>query len=135
MLAVLGVLTTLQAYRGPAPPSLLGNPDVQSLFSWLKSEEQRSPQRVVFINPRVLTLVTGIPAMAPISTKSRIIAELEKHHITSVILSDLDIPGPGNNVMKELVSETPQRFTLVYQNLRFRVFRFTGPAGNRMASR
>jgi len=113
-LTLVAGLATFHAYRAPAPPSLLGNADVKSLFSWLEGVQARSPQRVVFINPRVLTLETGIPAMAPIFARNpRIIAELEKHGITTVIVGDLGAGEVTDSVMRTLIAELPGRFAPV----------------------
>lgn len=135
-LALVGAMATMQNYQAPVPPSLLGNADVQALFGWLKDEQQQSPQRVVFINPRVLTFATGIPAMAPIFAKNpRIIAELEKLRITDVILGDLGTGEIADGIMKTLVMQTPDRFTRVYENPSFTVYRFQRLPGNSTASR
>lgn len=128
-LAVLAMLATFRAFGKPAPRSLLGDPDAQSLFSWLKTESERSPERVVFINPRVLTFATGIPAMAPIYARNpRILAEFEKRRITSVVLGDLGMGEVADSILRTLITESPDRFTPVYANPSFEVIRFAAAA-------
>ncbi|MEP7346033.1 MAG: hypothetical protein ABI877_12230, partial [Gemmatimonadaceae bacterium] len=134
-LVVLATLATFRAYRAPVPPSLLGNADVQALFSWLKTEQKHAPHRVVFINPRVLAFATGIPAMAPIYARNpRIIDELEKLRITDVILGDLGTKQAADRTMKQLIDEMPERFSPVYENPSFKVFHFARSPGIRTAS-
>jgi hypothetical protein len=129
-------MATVHAYREPAPPSLIEHPDVKTLFSWIKSEEKQSPQRVVFINPRVLTFETGIPAMAPIYARSaRVINELEKLRITDVILGDLGTGEAAEGVMRQLISDMPTRFTLRYENPSFKVYHFARLKGERPVTR
>ncbi len=130
IIAVLGALSTTHAFREPPPPSFLGHPDVQSLFSWLEQDNQRTPERVVFVNPRVLTLSTSVPAMAPIYARpERVLSELEKRRITAVIVGDLGLAETPDRVMRDFIRDTPERFESVYANPSFRVFRFLPKRG------
>lgn len=130
--ALLAVMSTWHAFRLPAPPSLLGNPDVQSLFAWLDTEKQHTPQRVVFINPRVLALETGIPAMAPIfAREQRVLAEFNKHGITAVIVGDVGTGEVADSVMRKVIADAPDRFTPVYRNPTFEVYRYAVRAVDR----
>ncbi|MFN8574008.1 MAG: hypothetical protein U0132_18265 [Gemmatimonadaceae bacterium] len=134
LIAVLGISSTMYAFRQPPPPSFLEHPDVQSLFAWLREDNRRSPDRVVFVNPRVLTLSTDVPAMAPIYARSeRVLSELESRRITAVIVGDLGLGEAPDRVMRDLIREMPARFESVYINPSFRVFRFLPTRGATLA--
>lgn len=76
--------------RGDQPPVLLDHPDVRELFQWMRNTRRTEHDRVVFFNPRVLTLVTGIPAMGiPEGPEDLVRTEMARQGITLVVLGDL----------------------------------------------
>lgn len=124
LILAIGTSATIYAFEAPPPPSLLGNADVKDLFAWLRAQPETRPQRVAFIHPRVLTLATGVPAMAPIFARtSRIQAEFEKKRINTVVLGDVGKRQPVDSVMEAFVRTGPIPFDPVYHNATFRVFR------------
>jgi hypothetical protein len=114
---------TRMAFQAP-PRTLLGEPDVQSLFVWARETAAREPTRVVFMNPRVLTLETGVAAMGPVfAAPDRVLVELSDKKITHAIIGDLELPSLAHAAVAAAVRDRPEKFELVYQNRSFRVYR------------
>jgi hypothetical protein len=114
---------TRMALQSP-PRTLLGEPDVQTLFTWARETSAREPIRVVFMNPRVLTLETGVPAMGPVfAAPDRVLVELSDKKITHAIIGDLGQPSLAHQAVAGAVRERPDQFEPVYQNGSFRVYR------------
>ena len=111
--------------RQPSPVPLLEAPGVRSIFSLLRNEHARSPVRAVFVNPRVLTWETGVPAMgffraSPDST----LAEFRAKRITHVVVGDVDIDPYHAPSVAQAVTERPRAFRSVFAEGPFTVFRF-----------
>ncbi len=114
-----------RAVRTPSPEGLLRDPAVQDLFGWLRRAPERETMRVVFVRARVLTLETGIPAMGVFSaTDSVLHAEFARHRITHVITGDAKIGLAGSSAIDRVIAGSPQRFSPVYTNEAFRVYRY-----------
>ena len=81
---------TVEALRAPPVQSFQRSSSAQELFAWVKRESADKAVRVLFENPRVLTLETGAAAMAPLvaSTES-LKEELEELPITHVVVGAL----------------------------------------------
>jgi len=125
---------TLVGLRQPAPPALLEQPGVHELFAWLRAEQGAANMRVVFAAPRVLTLETGVPAMATfIATPERAFREFERAQITHVIVGDARIDRPTVRHIAALVHDNSDAFAVVYQNEGFAVYRLL-PHGERRLS-
>jgi hypothetical protein len=115
----------------PAPPTLLGHPDVIAVLDEVRREAGQAPARVVFMNPRVLTLETGVPAMGfPALAPLPLLRELDRQRITLLVEGDLGTAPPANARLRAAVTRFPQRFALVRQNASFRVYRVLPPAGS-----
>jgi len=115
---------TMVALGQPAPPALLEQPGVRDLFTWLRTVRGADSMRVVFAAPRVLTLETGVPAMAAfIATPERTFREFERVGITHVIVGDASMDRPTVRRLGLLVHEKRDAFTVVYQNEGFAVYR------------
>lgn len=113
-----------------APPQaiLAEYPGIQPLFAWIRDLGQREPVRVMFVNPRVLTLETGVPAMAVIWTQPAdvVLQEVDARRITHVVMGD---PAEGEAYLQgveRLLESAPERFTLEYRNPSFAVYRVGG---------
>ncbi len=125
------VLLTAAAWhltRIPPRRSLIGDPDTTALFDWARSTGDTTDVRVVFTNPRVLTLETDVPAMGiPWGSRDAVIAELERKHITHVIVS-LQPRRPVEDSLLSLVSTRPARFSTVFRNASYDVKTFAARA-------
>jgi hypothetical protein len=77
-------MSTVRQLREPAPLTFEAT-DSQQLFDWI--ERCASSGHVMFVNPRVLVLRTGVPAMPPLNASDSVIAgEMNRLGITHVIL-------------------------------------------------
>ena len=118
-------LTVATQMRQPRPKALLDVPGVASIFSLLRNEHGRSPVRAMFVNPRVLTWETGIPAMgffraSPDST----LAELRAKGITHVVVGDVNIDPYHFPFIAQAITERPEAFRSVFAEGVFTVYRF-----------
>lgn len=124
LVAVLTLTSTWELVRRAPRESLLGNPDTVALFNWMRATADTSNIRVVFTNPRVLTLETDIPAMGiPLSDEERVISELERQRITHVVVQ-VHPTRQAERDIKELVSKHPEQFPPVFSNASHDVRRF-----------
>jgi hypothetical protein len=79
---------------------------------------------VVFNNPRVLTLETGVPAMGiPWGPWDKVVAEFGRKRITHVILS-LQDRRPSEDSLLALISARPTQFRPVFSNASYDVRKF-----------
>ncbi len=125
-MAIVTAGATLQLARRPAPRSLQGDPDTIQVFEWARAELQKegSRLRVVFPNPRVLTLETGVPAMGiPSGPDSTVLAELEVKRISHVVLPIQPSRIP-EHMLATLALESPLRFPVLFRNATYDVRRF-----------
>jgi hypothetical protein len=125
--ACITLLGVVHVVRAPRPATLLGSPNVQSLFSMLRERGKTERIRVYFMNPRVLTWETGVPAMPHIigdATANDLLQELRQHRITHVIAGDLGISRDGNRLLMGTIGKYPTMFREEYQNPAFRLLRF-----------
>jgi len=110
----------------PQPRTLLGHPDTGTLFETIRVAGRREPMRVMFINPRVLTWETGVPAMALIARPaSAVLDEIANREISHVIAGDLGQRSTGSDTLRALVRLHPSRFRVEYENPSFIVYRVT----------
>lgn len=107
----------------PRREGLVEQPEVRDLFAWVSSVKAQSP-RVMFSNPRVLTWETGVPAMSTFKASvPESLAELRRQRITHVVVGDMGVDPALNDSVRGLVAASPDRFTLVYKNPAFSVFK------------
>jgi hypothetical protein len=123
--AVLVLAAALSIVRRPAPRMLLNEPDVQALFTALRGEATARPIRVMFVNPRVLTLETGIAAMPFIRGPSdRVVGQLRRHAISHVVAGDLGTAPAAQDTLVTAITRQPNAFHQTYRNASFTVYRF-----------
>jgi hypothetical protein len=126
-LALAGAVTfatAVQLIQRPARPALLGNPDTRELFDWMRQTADTSDIRVVFSNPRVLTLETRVPAMGiPSGDVSAVLAEFDRKHITHVVVARRPVSLRERN-FSAFISGRPQHFVPAFLNETHDVRRF-----------
>lgn len=120
MVAVGAALTQLARQPGPA---ITGTPDSEALYEWLAKERAARPMRVMHSNPRVVTMKTGIPAMAalPVTMPSQLIA-IGQSQITHIIWQHEDRSNCMQLLLNAVPMQYPNRFELVFENPTFRVY-------------
>ena len=120
MVATTAVGTELTRAR---PETIVGTPDGEALFTWLREAHRTTPLRVVFFNPRMVTLETGVPSMGNVdrsaSGQMRAFAE---EGITHLIRQPDAIIDRPQQTASSLPERYPDRFALVYQNSGFQVY-------------
>ena len=123
--ASLVALALITHRRQPPPPTLLDRPDVRQLLAYLRERRAREPLRMVFVNPRVLTWETGIPAMPPFyGGPDTIVAELRRKYISHVVDHNLAERSLGTLSLRQAIAARPDDFALEYRNPTFTVYRF-----------
>ena len=124
VVAALSAAAMARQLRRPEPPSFVGRADVKELFSWMTRANAQDSMRFVFTNPRVLSLETGIPAMAEFSSDSaEFMQEIRRAHITHIVLGSLGTRQYPDSVMRVNLARFPGNFTRVYANDSFDVYR------------
>ena len=114
-----------QELRRPAPLALMDAPGVRSVFARLRAARDTTPVRALFMNPRVLTWETGVPAMGFFrADPDTTLAELRARHITHVVVGDLDTDPTRAPSIREAVENRPNAFRLVFAEGVFRVYAF-----------
>jgi hypothetical protein len=113
-----------RAIEVPAPRSLDRQPDAQALYTWLQDRKAREPVRVVFHNPRVLSLATRVPAMgALLATPTRQLAAMREREITHIVWQNSETNTCRTRLLNSLPRMYPGHFALEYENPTFRVYR------------
>jgi hypothetical protein len=130
--AVAVVLVTSAAMRlalRPTRYSLTGDPDTEALFQWVSATSDTAQMRVVFTNPRVLTLDTGVPAMGiPFGSPEEIIAEFQQKRITHVVVPLRHATIRVERALARIVADRPSQFAPAFANGTHDVRRFiAGP--------
>jgi len=127
-LAVAGLIVTVtlvHEFAAPRPPALLDAPGANEVFQRLAAARDSGTVRAVFINPRVLTWYTGVPAMgffeAPADST---IDEFRSQRITHVVLGDFDLDPWRSRSMASAVAAHARAFRLLYQTGVFTVYAF-----------
>jgi hypothetical protein len=125
MVAVVTIGAAVQLARKPARPSLLGDPDTMALFDWVRVNSDTANMRVVFTNPRVLTLETDVPAMGiPFGDANDVIAEFDRKGITHVVVPRLHAARQSERNLSAYISARPSQFPKVFANATHDVRRF-----------
>ncbi|MEQ1910413.1 MAG: hypothetical protein ABMA15_16445 [Vicinamibacterales bacterium] len=105
------------------PDTLVGTPDGEALFSWLRDAQRATPIRVVVFNPRVVTLETGVPSMGNLERSARgQMRAFADEGITHLIRQLGAVSDRPQQVANSLPERYPDRFALAYQNSRFQVY-------------
>ncbi|MGQ0539325.1 MAG: hypothetical protein ACT4R6_10290 [Gemmatimonadaceae bacterium] len=113
-----------QQLQIPERPSLDRNPDAAAMFAWLRAQREREPMRVMFHNPRVLTLATRVPAMpALVLSPAATMRAIREREITHTVWQIAELRECRARLANALPSEFPDRFALDYENRTFRVYR------------
>jgi hypothetical protein len=118
--ALVGAGALVTTVREPSERTLEGDPDAEAMFSWLAEQEGA---RVMFNNPRVLTLRSRRPAMALLdrSTPGQLVG-IDERGITHFVWQRTEISNCHQEIANRLVDEFPARFRLAYTNATFRVY-------------
>ena len=127
VMVVAGVLalTLGRELTRPGPTVLLDVPGVPQLFERVRTMNAATPARVAFVNPRVLTWRTGVPAMGFFkATPDSTLLELRNKQITHVILGDLDTDSIHVESMRSAVEARPDAFRRLYAEGPFTVYAF-----------
>jgi hypothetical protein len=120
---VLAALTKQIAEPPPLP--LMETPGVRPLFSRLRATRDSSAIRVLFMNPRVLTWETGIPAMGFfLANPDTTLAELRAKRITHVVVGDVDTDPKRARSIRSAVATRPDAFRRLYAEGVFTVYAF-----------
>ena len=125
IVAVIVALTIARELARPLPLAMMDAPGIRPLFARLRAARDTATVRAVFVNPRVLTWETGVPAMgffnAPPDTT---LAEFRARRITHVVVGDLDIDGRRARSIAAAVAARPSAFRRLYSEGPFTVYAF-----------
>jgi hypothetical protein len=127
---VTGMSTALQL-REPPPPTFEAA-DSQQLFAWIR---QCAPSaRVMFVNPRVLVLRTGVSAMSSLAASDSVIdGEMNRLAITHVILGT-PFPDDADESMHRYVSRHGADFRPTFRDGTYEVVERTAVHAARPAT-
>jgi hypothetical protein len=125
LLALVAAGALVSALALPRPPSFTAMPDAQALFVWLRSTNARTPLRVAFENPRVVTLETRVPAMGfpERSPPPGYMVAFAERGVTHLIWERDDLSPCLQRMANSLPALYPDRFVLEYENPTYRVYR------------
>ena len=110
-----------------APETLPENADVQALFETLRNTPGSQSFRVYFVNPRVMTLETGIAAMPFIGvTEAELLSQLRAKAITHVVSGIIGTGRQAQRTLLTTIAQHPELFAPIYRNDTFTLYRFVG---------
>ena len=125
---IAGVIVTLALVRefsNPRPAALTDAPGVREVFERLGAARDSGTVRVVFINPRVLTWYTGVPAMGFFTAPAdSTVAEFRAKRITHVVLGDFDLDPWRSRSISSAVAVHLRAFHRLYTAGVFTVYAF-----------
>jgi len=125
LIAAVSISSAVRLTMRPERRSLVRDPDTVALFRWLRVTDDTTNLRVVFTNPRVLTLETDVPAMAiPFGDANAVLAEFDRKRITHVVLPRLHFTRRAEQRLVTIVSENPAHFPPAFENATHDVRRF-----------
>lgn len=121
----LVMLSSLRAELAvSAPLSLDRLPDAGQLFSWMRDRNAKQPMRAMFVNPRVLTIETGVAAMGALALRPHMqLHALREREISHIVWQDAETNNCRARLLNSLPRIYPSHFALEYQNATFRVYR------------
>jgi len=127
-LGVAGLIVTVALVHElavPHPPALMDAPGAREVFTRLGAARDSGTVRAVFINPRVLTWQTGVPAMGFFTAPAdSTIAEFRAKRITHVVLGDFNIDPGRSRSMASAVAAHAHAFRQLYTAGVFTVYAF-----------
>jgi hypothetical protein len=104
---------------------LLDAPGVRRVFAHLRAAQDSGSVRAVFMNPRVLTWETGVPAMGFfIADPDTTLAELRAKRITHVVVGDLDTDPLHAPAIAAVVAARPAVFRRLFAEGAFTLYAF-----------
>jgi hypothetical protein len=122
--AVIALGAIRHSLSEPRPFSIAGTPDADALYDFLAAQHRTAPMRLMFANPRVVTLATRAPAMGiPPRTTPGLLVAIDERRITHVLTQPDSVSQCLQRLANALPRESPDRFELVYTNATFRVYR------------
>jgi hypothetical protein len=114
-----------QELTRPAPVALMDAPGMTALFGRLRAARDTAPVRALFMNPRVLTWETGIPAMGFFRAEAdTTLAEFRARRITHVVTGDLGTDGVRARSIEKAVKDRPDAFRQLFTEGVFTVYAF-----------
>jgi hypothetical protein len=126
VVGLIGIGAALRLAQTPRRPALLDDPPTIELFEVVRSlaDTGRVVPRVVFANPRVLTLETGVAAMGlPYGEPEAVINEFDALAITHVVVPLHTFNHRAERMLLENVTDRPGRFASVFSNSRYQLYR------------
>lgn len=122
---------TVRRLDAPAPPAFERDADAQRLFAAVRMAHDSSvahqrPYRVVFGNPRVLTLHTGADAMPTINAPEAVVrGEWKRVGVTDIVTGSLTDRAEDDSV-EAVISRHPSEFRRAFTAGKFTLYRYTG---------
>ena len=121
-----------------APLSLDRLPDAKLLFTWMRERNDKQRMRAMFVNPRVLTIETGVASMGALALRPHLqLHALREREISHIVWQNSETNNCRARLLNSLPRIYPRHFALEYQNATFRVYRFlpeTGTAADELAA-
>jgi hypothetical protein len=123
--AAIAAMTLLNEVTSPRRPAMTDAAGAREVFARLRAAHDSTTVRAVFVNPRVLTWETGVPAMGFFTASAdTTLAEFRAKGITHVVLGDFRLdPGRARSIAAA-VSTYPRAFHRLYQAGVFTVYAF-----------
>ncbi|MEW5915140.1 MAG: hypothetical protein AB1762_01990 [Gemmatimonadota bacterium] len=132
ILVLILVLGAWQESRVTPPRPLYALPKAHELFAWIKEENARAPMRAIFVNPRLLALETGVPAMGALGASPAMqLDAMRERRISHVVTQLEDVTTCRARLLNAMPRFFPDNFVLEFRNGTFEVYRFKpfdGPA-------
>jgi hypothetical protein len=114
-----------QELARPAPVALMDAPGMAALFGRLRAARDTAPVRALFMNPRVLTWETGVPAMGFFRAEpDTTLAEFRARRITHVVTGDLGTDEIRAESIEKAVRDRPEAFRRLFTEGAFTVYAF-----------
>lgn len=126
VVGLIGIGAALRLAQTPRREALLDDPPTIELFAVVQSLADTGGvvPRVVFANPRVLTLETGVAAMGlPYGEPEEVINEFDAQAITHVVVPLHTFNHRAERMLLENVTDRPARFASVFSNSRYQLYR------------
>lgn len=118
-------LSLAQELTRPTPTVLMDAPGVRPLFARLRAARDTAPVRAVFMNPRVLTWETGVPAMGFFfADPDTTLAELRARRITHVVVGDVGTDTGRARSVQAAVDARSAAFRRVFSEGAFTIYAF-----------
>lgn len=123
--AVIVAASLARELTKPAPTVLMEAPGVRPVFDRLRVAQDSAPVRALFMNPRVLTWHTGVPAMGFfLAGTDTTLAELRAKRITHVVVGDLETDPLRAPSIAAAVAARPAAFQRVFAEGAFTIYTF-----------